>query len=137
PNYIFFGVDVIFEVAKLRDEYALPFLRTREARAEAKCGGLYGLDRSKLRIIARDVAELHMKKPKRVSMSNREQNRVLTEEQIEHACIDAYASYKIGRKMLIEKANELYSPRLVFSLILEQPPLCVLGHMVGWWGREG
>ncbi|KAI3448472.1 hypothetical protein Pfo_005137 [Paulownia fortunei] len=44
----------------------------------------------------------YMDKPKHVCMSNWEA-RVLNEAQVEYACIDAFASYKIGHKLLIEK----------------------------------
>ncbi|GAB2298317.1 hypothetical protein Dimus_032385 [Dionaea muscipula] len=98
PNYVFVG---------LEDEYGLPCLKTKDVKAEAKSRWPSRFRRPGLKDLAWEVAGLRMEKPKTVSMSNWE-NRVLTEKQIEYACIDAYASYKIGHKILIEKSNQLF-----------------------------
>ena len=42
---------------------------------------------------------LNMKKPRHVTNSNWEA-RVLSEEQVEHARIDAYASYRVGNELV-------------------------------------
>uniref|UniRef100_A0A7N2MLR1 3'-5' exonuclease domain-containing protein n=1 Tax=Quercus lobata TaxID=97700 RepID=A0A7N2MLR1_QUELO len=55
-----------------------------------------------LKQLALETVGLEMRKPKDVCMSNWE-TRLLNEAQIEYACIDAYASYKIGHKLLMEE----------------------------------
>ncbi|KAG6434115.1 hypothetical protein SASPL_105737 [Salvia splendens] len=54
-----------------------------------------------LKDLAKGLCGLNMLKPKHVCMSNWEA-RVLSEAQVEYACIDAFASYKIGLKLTFE-----------------------------------
>lgn len=56
-----------------------------------------------LKDIAAEVAGIRMEKPMNVTRSDW-QVRELGLEQITYACIDAYASYAIGHKFLIENA---------------------------------
>ncbi|KAK1317730.1 hypothetical protein QJS10_CPA05g00176 [Acorus calamus] len=58
-----------------------------------------GLARPGLEVFAREIVGLHMEKPKHVTQSDW-QARELSEAQIQYACIDAYASYKLGVKLL-------------------------------------
>ncbi|KAK1571278.1 hypothetical protein Q3G72_014442 [Acer saccharum] len=62
---------------------------------------LLGLRKPGLKDVARLVVGLEMPKPKDVCRSDW-QSRVLDDLQIEYACIDAYASFKIGHKLLKE-----------------------------------
>lgn len=55
-----------------------------------------------LKKLAKELTSLYMKKSKKVQMSKWELKE-LTRDQIEYACIDAYASYKIGKKLLIDE----------------------------------
>ncbi|XP_057444582.1 uncharacterized protein LOC130736817 [Lotus japonicus] len=55
-----------------------------------------------LQLLAKELANLDMKKPKDVRMSKWE-SKELTKVQVEYACIDAFASYKIGKKLLIDE----------------------------------
>ncbi|KAK6916973.1 hypothetical protein RJ641_017724 [Dillenia turbinata] len=54
-----------------------------------------------LKDFASEAAKLRMKKPKHVCMGNWDA-RVLNEHQVEYASIDAYASCKLGHKLLVE-----------------------------------
>ncbi|KAL4326596.1 3'-5' exonuclease-like [Arachis hypogaea] len=101
PNFIFVGVDVGDDISKIRNEYDLNcgvHADIRELAMEKWPGRFRRLG---LKDLAKDVVGLSMKKPKHVSMSNWEA-RVLSIEQVEYACIDAHASYKIGHKLLMD-----------------------------------
>ncbi|KAL3651354.1 hypothetical protein CASFOL_004360 [Castilleja foliolosa] len=102
PNFIFVGVEVEGDVEKLKDEYGLNCRRHRDVRAasESYWGGVYR--KPGLKDLARMVCGLYMKKPLDVCRSNWDA-RELSEAQIEYACTDAFASYKIGHKVLMEK----------------------------------
>lgn len=101
PNFTFVGIEVEDDVKKLRDEYGLDCSRSRDIRAEAKARWPYRFRRPGLKDLARELCGLNMLKPKHVCMSNWEA-RVLSEAQVEYGCIDAFASYKIGHKLLFE-----------------------------------
>ncbi|KAJ1403269.1 Ribonuclease H-like superfamily [Sesbania bispinosa] len=55
-----------------------------------------------LKSLAKELVGLNMKKPKDVRVSEWKVKE-LSKEQVKYACIDAYASYKIGRKLLIDE----------------------------------
>ncbi|MED6206370.1 hypothetical protein PIB30_026075 [Stylosanthes scabra] len=101
PKFTFAGVEVADDISKISDDYVLNCGVHADIRelANEKWPGRYS--RPGLKDLAMDVIGLSMKKPKHVSMSNWEA-RVLSIEQIEYGCIDAYASYKIGHKLLME-----------------------------------
>ncbi|QHO57393.1 hypothetical protein HN51_011985 [Arachis hypogaea] len=101
PNFAFVGVEVGDDISKIRNEYDLNCGAHADIRelAMEKWPGRFR--RPGLKDLAKDVVGLSMKKPKHVSMSNWEA-RVLSIEQVEYACIDAYASYKIGHKLLMD-----------------------------------
>ncbi|GAB2277430.1 hypothetical protein Dimus_012136 [Dionaea muscipula] len=82
PNFIFVGFDMADDVARLRDDYELLFLWTKDVKAEAMYRWPSRFRRPGLKDLAWEVAGLHMEKPKTLSMRNWE-NRVLTEQQIE------------------------------------------------------
>ncbi|KAK3023321.1 hypothetical protein RJ639_043508 [Escallonia herrerae] len=100
PNFTFVGIGVGDDITKLKNEYGLECARSADIREEAKRQSPWKFSRPGLKDLAREVAGLYMKKPKHVCMSNWEA-RVLNEDQVEYACIDAYASYKIGHKLLL------------------------------------
>ncbi|KAJ7945796.1 Werner Syndrome-like exonuclease [Quillaja saponaria] len=99
-NFIFVGIEVADDIEKLRNEYGLGCSRHADIRELAKNKWPGRFRRPGLKDLALEVAGLYMKKPKHVCLSNWEA-RVLNENQIEYGCIDAYASYKIGHKLLI------------------------------------
>ncbi|KAL2941677.1 Werner Syndrome-like exonuclease [Bienertia sinuspersici] len=95
-NVTFVGVEIESDVAKLRREYGLICGQMKDLYKRV------GMNRQKigLKNLAWEVVGLVISKPKHVTMSNWEA-RVLSEEQIEYACIDAYASYKIANKLMV------------------------------------
>ncbi|KAH6802527.1 hypothetical protein C2S51_033973 [Perilla frutescens var. frutescens] len=101
PNFTFVGVEVEEDVLKLRNEYGLDCRRSMDIRAAAKSRWPGKFSRPGLKDLGRELCGLDVKKPKHVCMSNWEA-RVLSEAQVEYACIDAFASYKIGHKLLFQ-----------------------------------
>lgn len=101
PNFTFVGIEVGGDIEKLKNEYGLECAKSADVRELAKRKWPGRFRRPGLKDLALEVAGIYMKKPKHVSMSNWEA-RVLNENQVEYACIDAYASYKLGHKLLIE-----------------------------------
>lgn len=102
PKFTFVGVEVQDDALKLQEEYGLRVASTADIQALAMARWpLRFVRKPGLKGLARGVAELNMEKPKHVSMSNWEAVN-LNVQQIEYACIDAFASYKIGHKLLKE-----------------------------------
>ncbi|KAL5996511.1 hypothetical protein ACLOJK_026591 [Asimina triloba] len=102
PNISFVGVGVGKDAEKLRDEYGLQVTSAVDIEPLALAHEdwvWYGHRRAGLKHFALGLCGLHMEKPKSVTKSDW-QARVLNERQIEYACIDAYASYKLGCKLL-------------------------------------
>ncbi|KAJ7945785.1 Werner Syndrome-like exonuclease [Quillaja saponaria] len=102
-NFIFVGVEVALDIAKLKQEYGLEVNQIADVRdvAKQRWPGPRLLF-SGLKHLAMELVGLNMKKLKHVRTSSCE-TRVLSDEQVEYACIDAYASYRIGHELLIEK----------------------------------
>ncbi|CAI9103563.1 OLC1v1002074C1 [Oldenlandia corymbosa var. corymbosa] len=101
-NFTYVGIEVDSDIAKLRNEYDLHCAKSADIRDLAKIQWPGRFRRPGLKDLAMEVVGLYMPKPKHISMSNW-QERFLTEPQIEYACIDAYASFKIGHKLILEK----------------------------------
>ncbi|PIN18009.1 DNA helicase [Handroanthus impetiginosus] len=99
PNFTFVGIEVQDDVSKLKNEYGLDCSSTMDIREKAKERWPGRFWRPGLKDLAQEICQLNMRKPKHVCMSNWEA-RVLSEAQVEYACIDAFASYKIGHKLL-------------------------------------
>ncbi|KAK6121073.1 hypothetical protein DH2020_045166 [Rehmannia glutinosa] len=102
PNFTFVGIEVGDDVLKLKNEYGLDCSSHVDVRAASKDLWARKYRRPGLKELARELCGLYMEKPKHVCMSNWEA-RELSEAQVEYACIDAFASYKLGHKLLIEK----------------------------------
>ncbi|GFP87940.1 werner syndrome-like exonuclease [Phtheirospermum japonicum] len=105
PNFTFVGIEVEGDVLKLKNEYGLDCSSHVDVRAASVDYWSGKYRKPGLKDLARELCGLYMKKPihkpKHVCMSNWEA-RLLNEAQVEYACIDAFASYKIGHKLLIE-----------------------------------
>lgn len=101
-KFIFVGVEVEMDVEKLKNEYGLDCARSADIRSATikRWPNMY-FRKPGLKHLARDVASLHMEKPMHVCRSNWDA-QVLNDEQVEYACIDAYASYKIAHKLFLE-----------------------------------
>ncbi|KAI3763969.1 hypothetical protein L2E82_13967 [Cichorium intybus] len=92
------SIEVDEDIKKLKNEYGLDCAKSADIREVAKKKWPGRFRRPGLKDLASEVAGIHMKKPKHVCMSNWEA-RVLNESQVEYACVDAYASYKIAYKL--------------------------------------
>jgi len=101
PNFTFVGIEVGHDIAKLNNEYGVKSNRSADIRELAMRQWPGRFRWPGLKDLAFEVSGLSMKKPKHVCMSNWEA-RVLNENQVEYACIDAYASYRVGQKLLFE-----------------------------------
>ncbi|XP_049351312.1 Werner Syndrome-like exonuclease [Solanum verrucosum] len=101
PNFTFVGVEVAEDILKLKNEYGLVCTSQADIRDVAKNKWPGRFSRPGLKDLANEICGLYMPKPKHVCQSNWEAS-VLSEAQVEYACIDAYASYKIGHKLLME-----------------------------------
>lgn len=101
PSFTFVGIEVGDDVEKLRDEYGLDCTKYADIREKAKAKWPGRFSRPGLKDLAREVCGLYMPKPKHICLSNWEA-RILSSGQVEYACIDAYASYKIGYRLIIE-----------------------------------
>ncbi|KAH0766760.1 hypothetical protein KY285_002631 [Solanum tuberosum] len=95
PNFTFVGVEVGEDILKLKNEYGLVCTSQVDIRDVAKTKWPGRFSRPGLKDLANEICGIYMPKPKHVCQSN-------WEAQVEYACIDAYASYKIGHKLLIE-----------------------------------
>ncbi|KAH7528339.1 3'-5' exonuclease [Ziziphus jujuba] len=99
PDFTFVGIEVGDDIEKLKNEYDLPCRKSADIREMAKTRWPGRFRRPGLKDLALEIVGLSMKKPRHVTMSNWEA-RVLNEGQIEYACIDAYASYRIGKEVV-------------------------------------
>ncbi|KAL2556570.1 Werner Syndrome-like exonuclease [Forsythia ovata] len=102
PNITFVGVEVGDDALKLNIEYGLTCTTTADIQAMAMARWPIRFNKKPgLKKLAGEVVGLYMAKPIHVRKSNWEA-RALNIQQIEYACIDAYASYRIGHKLLKE-----------------------------------
>ncbi|XLS51312.1 hypothetical protein HN51_011989 [Arachis hypogaea] len=97
PNFFFVGFGVDRVISMIKTDYGLKCGVHADIMELAKEKWPYQYNiRSGLKDLAINVVGLKMKKPK---LSNWK-SRVLSIEQVEYACVDAYGSYKIGHKLL-------------------------------------
>lgn len=100
-NFNFVGVGVELDINKLKNEYGLECTKGIDVSTVAMKLWPGRFSSRGLKYLAKEVVGLNMKKSKDVCTSEW-RSKELTEAQVEYACIDAYASYKIGHKLLIE-----------------------------------
>ncbi|XP_074318826.1 3'-5' exonuclease-like [Silene latifolia] len=93
--FTFVGVEVADDARKLKSEYGLECNKTDDVRAAAMRKWPYRFRRPGLKDLAFDLLGLRMDKTKRVTLTDW-QAEVLTMDQIQYACIDAYASFRLG-----------------------------------------
>ncbi|KAF9596649.1 hypothetical protein IFM89_012864 [Coptis chinensis] len=98
-KFKFVGIEVGDDVQKLRNEYGLICSSHLDIRELAKTRYPGRFRRPGLKDLALEISGLRMMKPEHVCLSNWE-SRILDVNQIEYACIDAYASYKIAQDLL-------------------------------------
>ncbi|QHN98468.1 hypothetical protein HN51_033744 [Arachis hypogaea] len=103
PTFTFVGDEVADDISKIRNEYGLncgSHADIRELSSKKWPNRYYdGNSWLGLKKLALDLVGLNMLKPLHIFESNWE-SRFLSIEQVEYACIDAYACYKIGHKLL-------------------------------------
>ena len=108
-NLKFVGVGIENDIERLKDDYGLECKNGIDLATLAMTQCTNILSSRGLKHLAKRLVGLDMKKSKDVCTSEW-QSRVLTKDQVEYACIDAYASYKIGHKLLIEKEGVTLNP---------------------------
>ncbi|KAK2649717.1 hypothetical protein Ddye_017206 [Dipteronia dyeriana] len=102
PNVVFVGIDVEETLQKLKTEYGLELGKKIDIRVLVKLHfpiSFHG--KPGLKALACQLVDLRMWKPKHDCWNNWG-SRVLGMEQIKYACVDAYVTYRIGQKLLIE-----------------------------------
>ncbi|KAB1216884.1 Werner Syndrome-like exonuclease [Morella rubra] len=99
-NFTFVGIEVAQDIAKLKHEYGLECNKSMDIGRLAKRRWPGRFRGPSLKELASELLGIDMRKPEDVCLSNWEA-KVLNENQIEYACIDAYASYRIGHKLLL------------------------------------
>ncbi|XP_019252864.1 PREDICTED: Werner Syndrome-like exonuclease [Nicotiana attenuata] len=101
PNFTFVGVEVAEDIRKLKDEYGLVCNRNVDLRGMAEGMSIWSFSACPgLNELASVICAIDLPKPKPLSMGNWEA-RVLSESQVEYGCINAYASYMVGRMLLV------------------------------------
>ncbi|QHN98482.1 Werner syndrome ATP-dependent helicase [Arachis hypogaea] len=106
PNFKFVGVGIENDIKRLKSDYGLECKNGIDLATFAgeKCDQNYSS--RGLKFLAKELVGLDMKKSKDICTSEWK-SKELTKDQIEYACIDAYASYKIGHYLLLQK-EEVY-----------------------------
>ncbi|XP_077243623.1 3'-5' exonuclease-like [Tasmannia lanceolata] len=101
PNFNFVGVGIEEDVEKLLLDYELKVEHFTDLRVlvgkELKGAGLRGM--------ANAVLGFDVEKPKRITMS-RWDSSWLTVDQVRYACVDAYLSFAIGKKLITGKVKK-------------------------------
>ncbi|KAL8489219.1 hypothetical protein ACS0TY_025212 [Phlomoides rotata] len=97
-NHNFVGVEVKSDLKKLQRDHKIGYnAKTVDLRRLAVDGHkMEDLKYAGLKTMARIVLGKEIEKPKRVTRS-RWDDRRLTADQVQYACIDAYVSFEIGR----------------------------------------
>nr|XP_027065983.1 Werner Syndrome-like exonuclease [Coffea arabica] len=99
-DYTFVGIGVESDVEKLLEDYGLgvggSVVDLRYLAAE-ECG-MKQLRNAGLKELARVVLGREVGKPRRVTMG-RWDYRWLTPDQVQYACVDAFVSFEIGRRL--------------------------------------
>ncbi|KAM7463243.1 hypothetical protein LguiA_031364 [Lonicera macranthoides] len=104
-NYTFVGVEIDRDVEKLRDSYGLEVQNTVDLRGlAADRTGKDGMRSRGLVNIAKEVLGKDFEKPKNVSWSNWAADW-LSLDQIQYACVDAFVSFEIGKKLKASNSN--------------------------------
>jgi ribonuclease D len=100
PDHRFLGVAVDGDVRRLSEDCGLAVANAVELRHVAvEVLARPDLRNAGLKALTREVMGVHIDKPKRLTMSKWDERR-LTMEQVQYACIDAFVSYEIGRLLL-------------------------------------
>nr|GMD78491.1 Werner Syndrome-like exonuclease [Ipomoea batatas] len=98
---IFVGVGVSDDAAKLERDYGLEVVNTADLRhlAMKANGGESWPRHAGLARLTEEILGLTLVKPKEITLSMWD-NELLSEKQIEYACIDAFVSWDIGKHLI-------------------------------------
>ncbi|CAL4962252.1 unnamed protein product [Urochloa decumbens] len=100
----FVGVGVAADAERLSDDHELDVANAVDLRGLAAEGmGRPELRQAGLRAVVAAVMGVDLVKPQRVTMSRWDAS-CLSYEQIRYACIDAFVSFEVGRKLLSGEA---------------------------------
>ncbi|VAH62270.1 unnamed protein product [Triticum turgidum subsp. durum] len=100
PNLRFVGVGVQEDVERLSDDHSLAVANAVDLRGLAAEGmQMPELRQAGLQAVARTVMGANLQKPQRVRMGPWDAY-CLSYDQIKYACIDAFVSFEVGRKLL-------------------------------------
>lgn len=100
PGYCFVGVGVEADAERLSDDRCLAVANTVDLRVlAAEKLNRPELRQAGLQAVVRAVMGANLVKPRRVTMS-RWDAYCLSDEQIQYACIDAFVSFEVGRRLL-------------------------------------
>ncbi|RCV26527.1 hypothetical protein SEVIR_5G261500v4 [Setaria viridis] len=106
----FVGVGVEADAERLSDDHELVVANAVDLRGLAAEGmGRPELRQAGLRAIVAAVMGVNLVKPQRVTMSRWDAS-CLSYEQIRYACIDAFVSFEVGRKLLAGEAVAAADP---------------------------
>lgn len=98
-DYTFVGVEINRDVEKLRDSYGLEVQNTVDLRGlAADWTGKDWIRSRGLVNIAKEVLGKDFEKPKNVTVSHWDDDW-LSLDQIQYACVDAFVSFEIGKKL--------------------------------------
>ncbi|TKY73575.1 Werner Syndrome exonuclease [Spatholobus suberectus] len=100
-DFKFVGVGVMNDLQMLKRDYGLESNKGIDVFRLAKEKWPNRISSGKLKDLAKELVGLDMEKSKDVCTSEWK-SKELTQAQVEYACIDAYASYKIGKMILSE-----------------------------------
>ncbi|KAF6170852.1 hypothetical protein GIB67_015804 [Kingdonia uniflora] len=100
PGFTFVGVGIEEDLEKLLLEYELRVKNKVDLRGlAAEKMGVKELKKAGLKGLAKEVLGIEVEKPKRVTMS-RWDSEYLDYAQIQYACVDAFLSFEIGRRLI-------------------------------------
>ncbi|CAL4955322.1 unnamed protein product [Urochloa decumbens] len=102
----FYGVGVEADAARLRTDHGLAVANTVDLRGyAADYMGRPELRQAGLRGVLAAVLGTNLNKPQRVTMS-RWDARTLSDEQVSYACVDAFVSSEVARKLQAMQRQE-------------------------------
>ncbi|KAL5700801.1 exodeoxyribonuclease I [Ranunculus cassubicifolius] len=100
PTYCFVGVGVDGDAEMLRRDYQLRVAKVADLRPlAAKYSQNPQLKNAGLKVLASQVLGMEIQKSKKTTLSKWDA-KDLTSDQIAYACIDAFVSFEIGRRLI-------------------------------------
>ncbi|XP_016456884.2 3'-5' exonuclease-like [Nicotiana tabacum] len=99
PSYTIVGVGIENDVEKLEKDYGIRVGNVFDLRhLAADAYGMRDLRNAGLKKLCQVVLGKEMEKPKNITLGKWD-NEELSAEQVEYACIDAFVSFEIGRRL--------------------------------------